>query len=76
MKIRYVHKISPRDTDVREASLNILDLDTHNLTALGAALRKAHVLESGTRVRSARHENGKIVVFTDRGIWHSIVITP
>jgi hypothetical protein len=76
---RYVHKISPRDTDV-EGPFTIPGNAFSDRKTLGAALRKAKVISSGASVRSFRVEGEKIVVFpTMPGLttyWHSIILTP
>lgn len=72
--VRYVHKISPSVQDIG------LDVDlsfkarlyTRNLAQ---ELRDLKVLEPGTRVREFRQEGQSLVVFPDRGIWHSVILT-
>lgn len=70
---RYVHKISPKDTDVGpRVGLLLSDLDDRK--KLGKALREAGV--SIDRVSSFRREGqGKVVVFPEkRSIWHAVVL--
>jgi hypothetical protein len=72
-KSRYVHKISPKDTDVGPTvGLTLKDLDDRK--TLGKALREAGV--SIDRVSSFRREGtGKVVVFPEkRSIWHAVVL--
>lgn len=74
LSIRYVHKIAPRDSDVR--SCNTIDADSFSGTgSLARALRARGLLAPGTRLRSVRREADRVIVFPDRGIWHSLVIT-
>ena len=71
---RYVHKISPRDTDTF-GPIRLTDSDFRDRKTLGAALRKARVAID--RVNSFRYEGGgKYVVFPEnRSVWHAIVLT-
>jgi hypothetical protein len=82
---RYVHKISPRDTDTgpdvtltRHATEpTIGTLHTLNRKTLGAELRGARVLCKGESLYAARLEpDGRIVAFPRASIWHSIILTP
>lgn len=74
LSIRYVHKISPRDTDVCECN-TIADSAFADRRTLAAALRARGILVSGTRLREMRVEADRVVCFPDRGVWHSLVIT-
>jgi hypothetical protein len=73
--VRYVHKISPTVQDIGldiELSFKAR-LSSRNLAQ---ELREKKVLEPETRVRSFRQEGRSLVVFPDRGIWHSVILTP
>lgn len=71
---RYIHKISPRDTDVGpEITLN--EGDFADSCRLARALREHKILESGRRLGSFRVEGNKVVCFPAGGIWHSIILT-
>lgn len=76
--VRYVHKISPRDTDVK-GPVKIPNGAFSDSKNLAAALRKAGVLDTGARIRSFRSEGDKVVVFPSMpGLttyWHSIILT-
>jgi hypothetical protein len=76
--VRFVHKISPRDTDTRP-DVELADGAFADRKALGAALRKAGVLSAGCRVTEFRVEGDRVIVFpktpgftTD---WHSVILT-
>lgn len=75
--VRYIHKISPRDTDVA-GPVELRESDFANRKTLAAALRKAKVLSHGERIRDFRIEVSKdqVVVFPQASIWWSIVLTP
>ena len=77
--VRYVHKISPRPSDVgKNVFLTPADLASKN--ALAAALRKEGVLLPGARVREYRVEGGGacIVAFPVlpglTTYWHSLIL--
>lgn len=70
---RYVHKISPQDTDVGP-SIEVAPTDLMDRRALGAALRRAKILTSGDKIRDFRVENDRVVVFPQASIWHSIIL--
>lgn len=76
--VRFIHKINPRAGDVME-SVSIPDNAFSDRLKLGAALRKAGVLDPGARVRTFRVEGNRVVVFpTMPGLttyWHSIILT-
>lgn len=74
--VRYVHKISPSDKDVK-GPVHIPGGAFSNKNTLGAALRKAGVMGSGEPVKSFRVEGDKVVVFPGGRpqIWHAIVLT-
>jgi hypothetical protein len=74
--VRYVHNISPRDTDISpNVELDAESLETRG--ALGAALRRHAVLSTGEHIRAYRVEpSGRIVAFPRASIWHSIILTP
>jgi hypothetical protein len=74
-RVRFIHKISPRDTDIK-SDVQIPDGAFADRNALGAALRAAGVLDSGHRVRSFRTEGDKVIAFPSGAcnIWHSIII--
>jgi hypothetical protein len=71
---RYVHKISPKETDTGEA----VDLSPTDLTdrkKLAAALRRVGLLSAGEQIRDFRIEKeGRVVVFPKASIWHSIIL--
>ena len=71
---RYVHKISPRDSDV-EGPFSIPGSAFSNRNTLAKAMRVAGILSSGERLRSFRVEADRIVTFPQNSIWHSIVLT-
>lgn len=69
---RFVHKVAPSAKDVGPAvALELPDLTDRK--TLGAALRRAGISE---RIGSFRLEDGKIVIFPQKSIWHAIVLTP
>lgn len=70
---RYVHKISPKDSDVGVA-LDLAPSDISDRRALGAALRRAKLLSAGDSIRDFRIEKDRIVVFPAKSIWHSIIL--
>lgn len=76
--VRYVHKISPRDSDVK-GPVTIPAGAFADRKKLGAALRKAGVLDPGAQVRNFRTEGDKVVVFPSMPgmttYWHSIILT-
>lgn len=76
--VRYVHKISPRDSDTGP-DVAISDNAFSNRNTLAKALRKNGVLTSGARIRQMRVEGDKVVVFpTVPGLttyWHSVILT-
>jgi hypothetical protein len=72
-KVRFVHKISPRDNDVDVVSLPAGAFSNRN--TLGAALRAAGLLFSGERIREFRVEGDKVIAFPAGSIWHSIILT-
>lgn len=76
--VRYVHKISPRDSDTHpDVEINANAFSNRN--TLAKALRKTGVLDAGARVRNFRVEGDKVVVFpTMPGLttyWHSVILT-
>jgi hypothetical protein len=75
-RTKYTHKISPSERDIGpDVSLSPKHLEDE--TRLGAVLRAERVLGKGERVREYRVEpSGRVVVFPNKGIWHSIVLTP
>jgi hypothetical protein len=73
--VRFVHKISPSAKDVSEP-IEVSGGAFSDSKTLAAALRKAKVLGAGERLRAFRVEGDRVVAFPDRGIWHSIVLTP
>jgi hypothetical protein len=76
--VRFVHKISPSPKDVM-GPVSIPDSAFADSKTLGAALRRAGVLEAGARVRHFRTEGDKVVVFPtmpgSTTYWHSIILT-
>jgi hypothetical protein len=74
--VRYIHKISPQPGDVAEPIEVSLDQDI-NCRSLGKILRDSKILLSGERLNSCRLEDdGRIVAFPQKSIWHSIILTP
>lgn len=78
--VRFIHKISPRDTDIGP-QVTITDADLANAKTLAKSLRRQNALLGGARVREWRKEkDGRIVVFpTLPGMttyWHSVILTP
>jgi hypothetical protein len=72
--VRFVHRISPRETDV--VRIEIADGAFSNRNTLGAALRKGRCLGKGERVMGFRTEADKVVAFPAGGsVWHSIILT-
>ena len=76
--VRYVHKISPRDTDTH-ADVIIAGNAFSNRNTLAAELRRLGVLIAGARIREMRIEGDKVVIFsTVSGMtiyWHSVILT-
>jgi len=71
---RYVHKISPSERDVGPTvELSIADLE--NRRTLGAALRRVHIMSHGDSIRSYRVEARRVIVFPNKSIWHSIILS-
>ena len=72
---RYVHKISPRDTDT--GPVDDLDEVPDDNRECGRLLRKNGLLARGERVTGFRIEaDGRLVAFPAASIWHSIILTP
>lgn len=75
--VRYVHKISPRDSDVGRVALP--DSAFSNKNTLASAMRKAGILIKGGYLRSFRTEGNRVVTFpVCPGLttyWHSIILT-
>ena len=72
--VRFVHKISPRETDVMP-SVVLPDGAFSDRNTLAGALRMANVLPKGCRVRGFRVEGEKVIAFPIGSIWHSIILT-
>ena len=73
--VRYVHKISPSDKDVK-GPVHIPGGAFSNRKTLGAALRNTGILIAGATIRNFRVEGDKVVVFPGgHSIWHAIVLT-
>ena len=72
--VRFVHKISPRDTDT--AAVDLPDGAFSDRNTLGKALRAANVLSSGHRVRTFRVEGDRVIAFPSGScnVWHSIIL--
>jgi hypothetical protein len=70
---RYVHKISPKDTDVGNP-VDLSPKDLESKSALAAALRKSRILPAGGKINSFRIEQDRILVFPQASIWHSIIL--
>lgn len=73
-RVRFVHKISPSDKDVREVDLP--DGFSADKLTMAKALRKCGVLPTGGRLRLMRAEGSQVVAFPSGGIWHSFIVTP
>ena len=75
--VRYVHKVSPRDTDVGPA-VEIPAGAFADRNKLGKALRALGVMMKGCRVSGFRVERDKVVVFpVCPGLstyWHAIIL--
>jgi hypothetical protein len=74
-RVRFVHKIAPRDTDVKN-DVAIPDGAFSDRKVLAAALRKAGVLHSGGRLQSFRVAGDKVIAFPCASIWNAFVLTP
>lgn len=72
-RIRFIHKISPRDTDTIPA-VDLPDGAFADRNTLGAALRQVGALCKGERVREFRTEGARVIAFPARSVWHSIII--
>jgi hypothetical protein len=71
---RYVHKISPKETDTGEA-VDLAPTDLTDRKKLAAALRRVGLLSAGEQIRDFRIEKeGRVVVFPKASIWHSIIL--
>ena len=70
---RYVHKISPKDTDVGDA-VDLSPTDLASKSALTKALRRSGALTSDGKIDDFRIEKDRVVVFPKGSIWHSIVL--
>lgn len=70
---RYVHKISPKETDVGK-SIDLSPDDLASKKALAAALRRAGILLAGETINSYRIENDRVIAFPKASIWHSIIL--
>jgi hypothetical protein len=79
--VRYVHKISPRETDVAP-DIELSDDVLAHKAALGKALRACRVLQYREPIQQFRIEaDGRVCVFPGNynGIttgWHCIVLSP
>jgi len=73
-KVHYVHKISPSDKDVGP-DIALTSPDIKNKNRLAKALREYKILQRGERLREFRVEDGKIVAFPAKSIWHAIILT-
>ena len=72
--VRFVHRISPLETDV--TTVELADGAFSNRNTLGAALREGGCLAKGERLMGFRTEAGKVVAFPAGGsVWHSIILT-
>lgn len=76
---RYVHSIAPRDTDTGP-DVTLDQRDMRDRRTLGAALRKAGILDKGNSLSDFRQEpSGRIVAFPRTrygGMWHAFILTP
>jgi hypothetical protein len=73
--VRFVHKISPRDTDTMDP-ITVPNGAFSDRKTVGKALRAAKVLNAGDRVSHFRVEGDRVVVFPVGScmIWHSIIL--
>lgn len=71
-KVRFVHRISPSNSDVADP----IALSDADLKQLPAVLRKAKLLLPGQRCQFRSENNGqRLVVFPGgSSIWHSIIL--
>ena len=73
---RYIHKISPRTTDIGP-DVELSPGETGDRKALAAKLRGVAILCMGQRIQHHRVElDGKVICFPQASIWHSIILTP
>ncbi len=75
--VRYVHKVSPRETDTGP-NVKLTPRDLASAASIAKALRRAKVMYRGEKVGDYRVDAGRLIVFP-RGVpggWHSIILTP
>jgi hypothetical protein len=76
--VRYVHKISPRDTDVGP-NIQLPDGCFSDRKLLGKSLRDRKIMMCCASVRTFRVEGDKVIVFPQcpglTTYWHSIVLS-
>lgn len=73
LTIRYVHRVAPRDTDVRTCN-TISDSAFADNRTLASALRARGLMERGARIREMRASGSMVTCFPDRGVWHYFTI--
>ena len=78
--VRYVHKISPSNSDVGP-DVVLLWSDFIDRKKLGKALREGKVIGPGSALTNFRAEGGRIedgarvIAFPRSSVWHSIILT-
>jgi hypothetical protein len=70
---RYVHKISPQETDTGDP-VELSPKDLVDKKSLAAALRRAKILLAGQGLTGYRIENDRVIAFPKASIWHSIIL--
>lgn len=71
IRVRYVHKITPRDADAE--TYEGTPADVADLEAARRFCRR-HDLSLGNR-RHDRMEDGKAILFPTNGSWHSMILS-
>jgi hypothetical protein len=71
-EVRFVHKVSPSDKDVKVVEIGDGAFSDRN--TLAKALRDAKVLHKGGRLSNFRVKGDKVVAFPQGSIWHSFII--
>ncbi len=73
-QVRFIHKISPRESDV-ERPFSFPEGAFSDRKTLGAAFREMGLLCPSERIREFRVEGDKVIAFPVGSIWHSIILT-
>lgn len=72
--VKFIHKISPRDTDVF-SGIEIPDNAWADKKTLAKAMRNKGLLVTGQRLRSFRVEGNRVITFPQRSsCWHCIIL--